>query len=435
MSTTTDETTQQVQIRLSTRQTKYRVGSDESVLLMVPTHLRRFNLSEIVNHLLNEDKKVPFDFIINGKFLRTSLGQYLEKHGISSENTVDVEYVLSSMPPKPTSTMDHEDWVSGIAGPALTSTIATSCYDGNVRLWSTTGACVAVLKKHERSVKSVAWLSGNSKSSRLISGGEDQSIYAWDYDAKNNKTKVAYECVGHKGSVDGLAVNNARTHFASASFDGSVKIWTTSTTDDTVTQSTSTSTAEGSTKRKRTEDSHVRSKAPISSLETHVGAVTSVTFSKREGEVHTLFSGGADHTVRVWDIEGGKNSYTMGCEKVVLGLDHSANSGLIATGHSDNLIRIWDPRDQKGLVVKMKLTSHKNWVPSVSWSPDSPYTLASGSYDGSIKVWDIRSTTPLHSLSAVEEGQKKVLAIVWEQGCLFSGGEEGKVRVHDLQME
>ncbi|KAI9353458.1 WD40-repeat-containing domain protein [Obelidium mucronatum] len=372
----TSTSTQQVQIRLSTRQSKYRVGSDESILLMVPTHLRRFNLSEIVNHLLNEDKKSPFDFIIAGKFLRTSLGQYLEKNGISTENTIDVEYVLSSMPPKPTNAMDHEDWVSGIAGPSLTSTIATSCYDGNVRLWSMTGSCIAVLKKHERSVKSVAWLSGNANSSRLISGGEDQSIFAWDYDSRSNKTKVAYECVGHKGSVDGLSVNSSRTHFASASFDGSVKVWTTSTSDDTVTHATSSSTttsADGSSsKRKRTEDSSVLSKVPIVSLEAHVGAVSSVAFNKGEGSsVHTLFSGGADHSVRIWDIESGKNTHSMGCEKMILGLDHSAHSGLIATGHTDNLIRLWDPRDQKGLVVKMKLTSHKNWVPSVSWSPTS----------------------------------------------------------------
>ncbi|KAJ3052428.1 WD repeat-containing protein 12, partial [Rhizoclosmatium hyalinum] len=241
-------------------------------------------------------------------------------------------------------------------------------------------------------------------------------------------------CIGHKGSVDGLSVNGARTHIASASFDGSVKIWTTSTTDDTVTQSTSI--ADGTGKRKRGEDSTTLVKSSVASLEAHVGAVSSVCFSKNQGEVHTLFSGGFDHSVRIWDVETGKNSYSMSCEKVVLGLDHSTHSGLIATGHTDNLIRLWDPRDQKGLVVKQKLTSHKNWVPSVSWSPTSSYTLASGSYDSSIKVWDIRSTTPLHTLSAVEDGgAKKVLAVVWEEGSLFSGGEEGKVRVHDMQME
>ncbi|KAI8828429.1 WD40-repeat-containing domain protein [Chytriomyces cf. hyalinus JEL632] len=426
------DVTAQVQIRLSTRQSKYRIGTDESVLLMVPTHLRRFNLSEIVNHLLNNnDKKVPFDFIIDGKFIRTSLQEYLDKYNISAENTVDVEYVLSSVPPKPTGAMDHEDWVSCIAGPALTSSIATSCYDGNVRLWSLTGSCIAVLKKHERSVKSVAWLSGNADHSRLISGGEDQSVYGWDYDAKSNKTRVSFECVGHKGSVDGLAVNQSRTQFASASFDSTIKLWNVDSTDEESSQANETM----GSKRKRLEDAVITRKIPVLSMEAHVGPVTSICFSKTEGSDNTLYSGGSDHTVRIWDMEKGRNLHSMGCEKVILALDHSKNSGLIVTGHTDNFIRLWDPRDQTGLVVKMKLTSHKNWVPAVTWSPTSPYTLASGGYDSTIKVWDIRSTTPLHTLSAVNEGKKKVLALAWEDGLLFSGGEEGKVRVHDMQTE
>ncbi|KAJ3088374.1 WD repeat-containing protein 12 [Physocladia obscura] len=426
--------TTQVQIRLTTRQQKYRIGAEDAVLLMVPTHLRRFNLSEIVNHLLNNEKKVPFDFIIAGKFLRSSLSEYLEKHSISTENTIEIEYVLSSMPPKQTSSMDNEDWIAAIAGPALTTSIATACYDGNVRLWSQTGACIAVLKKHERSVKSIAWLSGNSKSSKLISGGEDQTVFAWEYDSSKKTTRVAFECIGHKGSVDGLSVNETKTHFASASFDSIVKIWTSSTNDDTV-HSQQHEQSELASKRKRLADSEVLLKDCIQNLEAHVGPVTSVAFSKVAGEVNTLFSGGADHSVRIWNIETGKNLHSMSCEKVVLAIDHSANSNLIVTGHTDNYVRLWDPRDQNGLVVKMKLVSHKSWVPAVSCSPTSPFALATGSYDSSIKVWDVRSTTPLHTLSAAEDGKKKVLALVWEDGCLFSGGEEGKLRVHDMQVE
>ncbi|KAJ3354170.1 WD repeat-containing protein 12 [Entophlyctis luteolus] len=423
---------QQVQIRLHTRQQKYRIGADDSVLLMVPAHLRRFNLSEIVNTLLNNDRKVPFDFIIAGKFLRSTLREYLAKNSISSEATVDVEYVLSSVPPKPTAAMQHDDWIASIAGPATTSTIATACCDGNVRIWNLTGQCVAVLNRHTRSAKAVAWLAGNSAAATLLSGGEDQSVVAWQHDGRTNSSSVLFECLGHKGSIDCLSVNVARSHFATASFDKTVKIWTSSTTDDTI--HIHQSEVSGSSKKKRLDDHSIPVKDCVQSLDAHEGGASTVEFSRSDGETTVLFSGGADHVVRVWDIEKGANSLSMSCGKVVLGLAHSSHARLLASGHTDSAVRLWDPRDHNGLVVKLRLVSHKSWVPAVAWSPANGFLLASGSYDGSIKVWDIRSTTPLHNLRASDDGSsKKVLAVAWEDGCLFSGGEEGVLRVHDMQ--
>ena len=55
----------------------------------VPGNLSRFGLSEIVNHLLNAEKAddakkhIPFDFLINGEFLRTSLYKFLKRRSIS----------------------------------------------------------------------------------------------------------------------------------------------------------------------------------------------------------------------------------------------------------------------------------------------------------------------------------------------------------------
>ncbi|KAJ3212419.1 WD repeat-containing protein 12 [Entophlyctis luteolus] len=398
---------QQVQIRLYTRQQKYRIGADDSVLLMVPAHLRRFNLSEIVNTLLNNGlvptaiaflyRRVPFDFIIAGKFLRSTLREYLAKNSISSEATVDVEYVLSSVPPKPTAAMQHDDWIASIAGPATTSI----CFR-------------------------------NAAAATLLSGGEDQSVVAWQHDGRTNSSSVLFECLGHKGSIDCLSVNVARSHFATASFDKTVKIWTSSTTDDTI--HIHQSEVSGSSKKKRLDDHSIPVKDCVQSLDAHEGGASTVEFSRSDGETTVLFSGGADHVVRVWDIEKGANSLSMSCGKVVLGLAHSSHARLLASGHTDSAVRLWDPRDHNGLVVKLRLVSHKSWVPAVAWSPANGFLLASGSYDGSIKVWDIRSTTPLHNLRASDDGSsKKVLAVAWEDGCLFSGGEEGVLRVHDMQ--
>lgn len=122
---------------------------------------------------------------------------------------------------------------------------------------------------------------------------------------------------------------------------------------------------------------------------------------------------------------------------MIYDLSYSGNSGLIVSGHSDNAIRLWDPRSSihfqhfnfdfkfllgEALVFK-KLVSHKGWVHSVSWKPDSEHVFVSGSYDHTIKIWDIRSTIPLHTLQLHTD---KVLCLAWDLsgGKLLSGGAD-----------
>ena len=44
------------------------------------------------------------------------------------------------------------------------------------------------------------------------------------------------------------------------------------------------------------------------------------------------------------------------------------------------------------------LTEHKDWVYSVSFSPDGQ-TLASGSDDGTVRLWDVNTGNLLHTLT------------------------------------
>jgi ribosome biogenesis protein YTM1 len=79
-------------------------------------------------------------------------------------------------------------------------------------------------------------------------------------------------------------------------------------------------------------------------LEGHVGGVNSVVFDKKDSNV--VYTGGWDHSIRSWDVEQQVNTTTKICEKVVLDVDYSSHSKLLATGHADNVIRLWDPRTE-----------------------------------------------------------------------------------------
>ncbi|CAM9709391.1 unnamed protein product [Hapterophycus canaliculatus] len=48
-------------------------------------------------------------------------------------------------------------------------------------------------------------------------------------------------------------------------------------------------------------------------------------------------------------------------------------------------------------------------------------------HDGAVKLWDIRSTLPLHSAQA---HQGKALCCGWHDGKIVSGGEDGEVKTY-----
>lgn len=129
---------------------------------------------------------------------------------------------------------------------------------------------------------------------------------------------------------------------ASASADGFVKVWTTTEpTEDEPVESDGLTNK----KRKKNETNDGRKiKTKAVSLEGHVGAINAVTFDKLDSNV--VYTGGWDHSIRSWDVEQQVNLTTKNCEKVVLDVDYSSNAKLLATGHTDSLIRLWDPRSE-----------------------------------------------------------------------------------------
>ena len=78
------------------------------------------------------------------------------------------------------------------------------------------------------------------------------------------------------------------------------------------------------------------------------------------------------------------------------------------------------------------LKSHKAVVSAIRWSPRSEFHLASCDYDGVVKVWDMRSPMPLHSVSAHSED--KALCIDWFESGLATGGADAKLKVQAIKL-
>lgn len=114
----------------------------------------------ILDNLL--EKQRPFDFLIDGEFLRSSLAEYLEEKNMSTENVLTIEYVESMLPPTPLSSYEHDDWVSAVQAHHLGGFL-TGSYDNHVRLWNKQAECTQILTGHNGAVKAVQWLTSDGK--------------------------------------------------------------------------------------------------------------------------------------------------------------------------------------------------------------------------------------------------------------------------------
>ena len=98
----------------------------------------------------------------------------------------------------------------------------------------------------------------------------------------------------------------------------------------------------------------------------------------------------------------------------------------LASGSNDDTIRLWDVRTDEHLQT---LEGHTNNVLSLAYSPDG-FTLASGSWDNTIRLWDARSGEDLHILKGHGGGVNSV-AISPDGITLASGSSDTTIRLWD----
>ncbi|KAJ2789484.1 ribosome assembly, partial [Coemansia linderi] len=81
------------------------------------------------------------------------------------------------------------------------------------------------------------------------------------------------------------------------------------------------------------------------------------------------------------------SSSMTGHTEAVISASFSPDGSQLASGSGDTTVRIWDLATE---TPRHTLKGHKNWVLSISWSPDGR-TLASGSMDNTVRLWDPRT--------------------------------------------
>lgn len=155
--------------------------------------------------------------------MRVPLKEHLQERSVSSEVTVDVEYVEKHPAPQPQDCLMHDDWVSAVHGSE--KWILSGCYDNTINIWTAKGKHKLAIQDHTAIVKSVAWISLDETSGTFVSASHDQTAMLWHWDIGSNKAECRQVCRGHERGLDCVGVSPNKEKIATGSWDTMLKIW------------------------------------------------------------------------------------------------------------------------------------------------------------------------------------------------------------------
>lgn len=458
-----------VPVRLSTRDPSIQLSQDPGPLL-VQTTLRRPQLSALVNSLLRPDEKlIPFDILINGQFLRTTIDEFLTQNGISSETTLEVEYTRALVPPLNVTSFEHDDWVSAVDVLSASSAaggwsknsiqsgqerILSASYDGLVRVWDMSGDVLATSEAPNNggritSLKAVKWISDK----KIVAAGMDNAVRVYKYDEDTRTITPSVELFSHRWGIEDIAVHGPSNRILSASADTTLSLFSSNAKENPAPPSEllPNSTAASNKRQKLSKpDKTVPARGALSKLTGHASPISGVIFKPDDATV--AYSTSHDHSLKTWDLPTSTCIDTRTTGHSLLSLTALPKLNLLATGTSARHITLIDPRVSATQVSVMTLRGHKNAVVSLDTDPSSDYSLLSGSHDGTVQIWDVRGVRPSEVQGEGQVGESvytiyrdsakgrathshgedvKVFGVRWDAEVgIVSGGEDKKVQIN-----
>jgi WD40 repeat protein len=138
-----------------------------------------------------------------------------------------------------------------------------------------------------------------------------------------------------------------------------------------------------------------------------------------------LLASASDEVV-VWEVASGRQLATMSTPSWITTVAFQPGAALLATGHDDGGVRVWDWADQKML---LELDAHRLPLSAIAFRPDRK-AMATAGEDKLIHLWELPSGKSLGTLTGHKD---RVPGLAWhpDNKRLFSAGWDTTVRVWD----
>ncbi|XP_018560485.1 autophagy-related protein 16-1 isoform X2 [Lates calcarifer] len=162
-------------------------------------------------------------------------------------------------------------------------------------------------------------------------------------------------------------------------------------------------------------------------FEAHDGEVNAVRFSPGS---RLLATGGMDRRVKLWEVIAGRcesKGALTGSNAGITSIEFDSAGSYLLAASNDFASRIWTVDDYR---LRHTLTGHSGKVLSARFLLDNA-RIVSGSYDRTLKLWDLRSKVCMKTVFAGSSCND----IVCTEQCVMSGHFDKKVRFWDIRAE
>lgn len=272
--------------------------------------------------------------------------------------------------------------ISEIAFSPDSTQIATGDWDGLTKLWHIDTEKELAAFVHKDWVTSIAF---SNDGKHLATGSRDGSATLWDVDSQ-----TARFTINHEERVANVLFSPDSQRVATGSWDASATLWELENGEHLVTFS-----------HQKHDESVTFASGNVRNF--NEGGIQHIAFSP-DGRYFATSGRRRDKRTSLWEIETGKQLWTVSHDASVEALVFSPTGEYVATGIQNGQAQLWEITTGTPRLPVIHVTViHEKSVEALTFSADGSH-FATGGADGIVNVWQVNSgekVTRLEELGSV----------------------------------
>ena len=401
------------------------------------------NLNQLLNKVLSLDPPKKFSFLIQNTKLTSSLEDFINSNLLTTEQAITIYYILDINEPQKTNTIKEDEWIRNIEilqkmkySPNKPNNYCVGLFNGEISFYSgETNSKIYSLKHNSPTDEDALIMLNDIKYFRLNNEKENHilikvcknsnSIYdIFNIDINNQFSDLIFsESKKENEYFNNISLNPFNHNIFSLSGTendkGVVKIY--KIPEDMTLNETKT---QKSKKKKKIEANILKPELTFDNL--HKTFCSNSIFLDNE----YLVTGGDDYVLNVYNIN--KNlflNYNTNYKNISSMIRVTNKTFLV--GYIDGTVKYYDLNSNKAVNIFKDINTKYGYISDICMSSDKdnhPMTFVTSSYDGNLKIWDIRGgRVPLYRINTSQT--EKNYSAKFNGNNIISGGDGSEVNI------